>query len=160
MTSTQESGQPISLMGQAVEQAEASLTSLLIGILAESGTTCRGSTSACSELTAIGGEATRKAYEHDLSNWLELDSPAADRMAGDLVTGQPGLSCGTEDGTMGLTEQGRGLREGDSDRLYEDHRTDAGHNGRDDLEQRRTLDDITRRAPGIPARPTTTEDLR
>jgi DNA-binding MarR family transcriptional regulator len=79
-------------------------------------------------------------------------------LAGDLVAA--GLAE-TGEGTIRLTAQGRGLRE-------EVLAASAKITGpmlatidRDDLETTvRTLDEITRRARGIPARPTTTEGNR
>ena len=58
MTSTQESTRPIPLIGQAVGQAQASLTKILLGILAESGTSYQVYLG-LQRLTALGGEATR-----------------------------------------------------------------------------------------------------
>src|SRR5580704_11536146 len=84
MTSTQENTRSLPLIGQAVGQAQASLTKILLGILAQSGTSYQ-TYLALQRLDALGGEATREAYERDLSNWLELDRTAAARLAGDLV---------------------------------------------------------------------------
>ena len=58
MTSTQESGRPVLLIGQSVGQAQASLTRLLIGILAETGTPYQ-TYLGLQRLTALGGQATR-----------------------------------------------------------------------------------------------------
>jgi DNA-binding MarR family transcriptional regulator len=162
MTITQEGARPVLLIGQAVGQAEAALTRLLLGILAESGTTYQ-TYLGLQRLTALGGRATREAYERDLSDWLQLDGPAARRLAGDLVTAglvAAGLN-GADDGAVELTAPGRALREG----VLAASATITGPMlatiDRDDLETTvRTLDEITRRARGIPARPTTMEDNR
>ena len=157
MTSTQENTRPIPLIGQAVGQAEASLTRLLIGILAESGTSYQAYLG-LQRLTALGGQATREAYERDLSDWLELDGTAAARLAGDLVAG--GLAE-TEGGAIRLTAPGRALREGVLVAAAKITGPMLATIDRGDLETTvRTLDDITRRARGIPARPTITEDHR
>jgi DNA-binding MarR family transcriptional regulator len=157
MTSTQESARPIPLIGQAVGQAEASLTRLLIGILAESGTT-HETYLGLQRLTALGGQATREAYERDLSDWLQLDGPGASRLAGELVTA--GLVA-ADDGTIRLTTPGRALREGVLAASAKITVPMLATLDRDDLETTvRTLDEITRRARGIPARPTITEDHR
>ena len=84
MTSTQEDTRPIPFIGQAVGQAQASLAKILLSILAESGTSYQAYLG-LQRLDALGGEATRDAYERDLSDWLELDGTAATRLAGDLV---------------------------------------------------------------------------
>ena len=84
MTSTQESIRPLPLIGQSVGLAQAALARLLTGILAESGTSYQAWLG-LQRLTALGGQATREAYERDLSDWLRLDGPAAARLAGDLV---------------------------------------------------------------------------
>ena len=84
MTTTGENTRPLPLIGQAVGQAQASLTRLLTGILAESGTSYQ-IWLGLQRLNAIGGQPTRAAYEADLSYWLQLDGPAAARLAGDVV---------------------------------------------------------------------------
>ena len=84
MTTTQENTRPLPLIGQAVGQAQASLTRLLTGILAESGTSYQAWLG-LQRLNALGGEPARDAYERDVSDWLLLDGPAAARLAGDLV---------------------------------------------------------------------------
>ena len=84
MTTTQESARPLPLIGQSVGQAQASLTRLLTGILAESGTSYQAWL-ALQRLNALGGRPARDAYERDLSGWLLLDGPEAARLAGDLV---------------------------------------------------------------------------
>ena len=157
MTSTQEDTRPIPFIGQAVGQAQASLTKILLGILAESGTSYQ-TYLGLQRLNALGGEATRDAYERDLSDWLELDGTAATRLAGNLVAA--GLAE-TESGTIRLTAPGRGLREEVLVASAKITGPMLATIDRGDLETTvRTLDDITRRARGIPARPTTTEDKR
>ena len=71
-------------IGQAVGQAEASLTRLLTGILAERGTS-RETYLAVQRLTSLGGQAARDDYERDLSEWLELAAADAVRLAGQLT---------------------------------------------------------------------------
>ncbi len=123
MTSTQEDTRPIPLIGQAVGQAQASLTKILLGILAESGTSYQ-TYLGLQRLNALGGEATRDAYERDLSDWLQLDGTAATRLAGDLVAA--GLAE-TEERHDPAHRTGPGPARGGSRRLREDHRADAGH---------------------------------
>jgi hypothetical protein len=157
MASTQESTRPIPLIGQAVGQAEASLTRILIGILAESGTSYQ-TYLGLQRLTALGGEATRDAYERDLSDWLELDGTAAARLADDLAAAS---LAAAEGGAIRLTAQGRGLREGVLAASAKITGPMLATIDRGDLETTvRTLDEITRRAGGIPARRATTEDNR
>jgi hypothetical protein len=86
MTSTQENTRPVPLIGPAVGQAEASLTRLLTGILAESGTS-RENYLGLQRLTALGGEATPDAYVRDLSDWLdEITRRARGIPAGPITT--------------------------------------------------------------------------
>jgi DNA-binding MarR family transcriptional regulator len=172
MTSTQENTRPLPLIGQAVGQAQASLTKILLGILAQSGTSYQ-TYLGLQRLDALGGEATREAYERDLSNWLELDRTAAARLAGDLVAAGLAENSPAENspaetrlaetggGVIRLTAEGRGLREGVLAASAKITGPMLATIDRGDLETTvRTLDDITRRARGIPARPTTTEDKR
>jgi len=156
MTSTRENTRPLPLIGQAVGQAESSLRRILIGILAESGTSYQAYLG-LQRLAALGGEATRDAYERDLSDWLDLDGAAAARLAGDLVAA--GLAetgpAQTAGGAIRFTAQGRGLR----DELLAAAATITGPMlatiDRGDLEITvRTLEEITRRARGIAVRPT------
>jgi DNA-binding MarR family transcriptional regulator len=157
MTSIQESIRPLPLIGPSVGLAQAALARLLTGILAESGTSYQAWLG-LQRLTALGGQATREAYERDLSDWLRLDGPAAARLASDLVAA--GLADTGPD-AIRLTVQGRGLREhvlAASAKVTEPMLATID---RDDLETTvRTLDEITRRARGIPARPITTEGNR
>ena len=84
MTSYGGNTRPLPFIGQAVGQAQASLTKLLTGILAGTGTSYRVWLG-LQRLNALGGEPAREAYEADLSYWLQLDGPAAARLAGDVV---------------------------------------------------------------------------
>ena len=153
MTSTRQT-LPI---GQAVGQAEASLTRLLSWILAGSGTS-HETYLGLQRLTALGGQATRDAYERDLSDWLQLDRAAAGRLAGDLLTA--GLAA-TEGGTIRLTRQGQALREGILAASAQITGPMLASLDRDDLETTiRTLQEITSRARAIPARTAATEGTR
>lgn len=107
MTTTGEDARPLPLIGQAVGQAQASLTRLLTGILAGSGTSYLRWLG-LQRLNAIGGQPSREAYEADLSYWLQLDGPAAARLADDVVAA--GLAA-SGDGTVTLSARGRALRE-------------------------------------------------
>ena len=108
MTTTGETARRLPLIGQAVGQAQASLTRLLTGILAESGTSYQVWLG-LQRLNAVGGQPARAAYEADLSYWLQLDGPAAARLAGDLIAA--GLATSDGDGTVTLSAQGQALRE-------------------------------------------------
>src|SRR5438034_7965940 len=108
MTTTGEDTRPLPLIGQAVGQAQASLTRLLTGILAGSGTS-HLLWLGLQRLNAMGGQPSQEAYEADLSYWLELDGPAAARLAGDVVAA--GLAVGGDDGLIALSARGRALRE-------------------------------------------------
>jgi hypothetical protein len=99
---------PVPLIGQAVGLAQAALNRLLVGILAESGTS-RQAYLALQRLAALGGQASRDAYERDLSEWLELDGPAARQLAGEVVSA--GLVSAGPDGTVRLSPQGQARRE-------------------------------------------------
>ena len=157
MTITGEGARSLPLIGQAVGQAQASLTRLLTGILAESGTSYQ-IWLGLQRLNAIGGRPTRAAYEADLSYWLQLDGPAAARLAGDLVAAD---LADTGPDAIRLTAQGRGLREDVLAASAKVTQPMLATIDRDDLETTvRTLDEITRRARGIPARPITTEANR
>jgi hypothetical protein len=72
MTTTGEDTRPLPLIGQAVGQAQASLTRLLTGILAASGTSYL-IWLGLQRLNAMGGQPSREAYEADLGYWLQLD---------------------------------------------------------------------------------------
>ena len=108
MTTTGENTRPLPLIGQAVGQAQASLTRLLTGVLAGTGTS-HPVWLGLQRLNALGGRPTREAYEADLSYWLQLDGPAAARLAGDVVAA--GLAAGGDDGSVALSARGRALRE-------------------------------------------------
>jgi DNA-binding MarR family transcriptional regulator len=148
-------GSPSLTIGQAVGQAEASLTRLLTGVLAERRIS-RPTYLALQRLNTLGGHATRDDYERDLREWLGLDGPGAKDLAGQLEAA--GLTAAGND-TIRLTEPGRALRE----RILAEGAKitgpllatlDAG-----DVEITiRTLREITTRARGIPVRRTTTEE--
>jgi len=106
MTTTGEGTRP--LIGQAVGQAQASLTRLLTGILAGTGTS-HPVWLGLQRLDALGGQLAREAYEADLSYWLQLDGPAAARLAGDVVAA--GLAASGDDGSVAISARGRALRE-------------------------------------------------
>jgi hypothetical protein len=108
MTTTGEDARPLPLIGQAVGQAQASLTRLLTGILAGSGTSYL-LWLGLQRLNAMGGQPSREAYEADLSYWLQLDGPDAARLAGDVVAA--GLAVGGDDGLIAVSARGRALRE-------------------------------------------------
>jgi len=71
-------------IGQVVGQAEAVLTKLLAGVLAETGTS-RETYLAMQRLLARGDEAGRDVYVRDLSDWLDLDLWSAGELADTLV---------------------------------------------------------------------------
>lgn len=108
MTITGKDARPLPLIGQAVGQAQASLTRLLTGILAGTGTSYPVWL-ALQRLNALGGQPTRDAYEADLSYWLQLDGPAAARLASDVIAA--GLAARGDDGSVALSAAGRALRE-------------------------------------------------
>ena len=112
MTTTGEDTRPLPLIGQAVGQAQASLTRLLTGILAGSGTSYLHWLG-LQRLNAMGGQPSREAYEADLSYWLQLDGPDAARLASDLVAAglAVGGGDGGGDGTIAVSARGRALRE-------------------------------------------------
>ena len=142
-------------IGQAVGQAEASLTRVLTGILAERGTS-RETYLGVQRLTSLGGQAARDDYERDLSEWLELDAADAGRLAGQLAAA--GLTE-SDGGVTRLTPAGRALREGvlaDSAKITGPLLATLD---RADVETTiRTLEEITRLARRIPARPRATQD--
>ena len=142
-------GGPLTLtIGQAVGQAEACLTRLLTGVLAKRHTS-RPAYLALQRLNALGGHATRDAYERDLSEWLGLDGPGAKALADELLEKQ---LAAADDHEIRFTEQGRALREGI---LAEGAQTTrallAGLDATDVETTIRTLQEITTRA-------TTTEE--
>jgi hypothetical protein len=76
---------PVGLaIGQVVGQAEAVLTKLLAGVLAETGT-ARETYLAMQRLLAHNDEANREVYVRDLSDWLDLDLWSAGELADGLV---------------------------------------------------------------------------
>src|SRR5580704_14009954 len=84
------------------------MTSLLAGVLARQRTS-RPTYLALQRLNALGGHATRDAYERDLSEWLGLDGPGAQALAGELLEKK---LAAADDHDIRFTEQGRALREG------------------------------------------------
>ncbi len=60
-------------------------------------------------LTILGGQAAPDAFTRDLSDWLDLDAPAAARLTGQLAAA--GLTE-TADGLTRLTPAGDALRDG------------------------------------------------
>jgi DNA-binding MarR family transcriptional regulator len=146
MTITGESARPLPLIGQAVGQAQASLTRFLTSILAESGTSYQ-TWLGLQRLNALGGQPARAAYEADLSYWLQLDGPAAARLAGDLVAAGLATSDGDGDATVTLSAQGRALREAVLARSAQVTGPILATIDRGDLETTvRTLEEITRLA--------------
>jgi hypothetical protein len=107
MTITGESTRPLPLIGQSVGQAQASLTKLLTGILASTGTSYQ-TWLGLQRLNALGGEPARAAYERDVRDWLLLDGPAATGLAGDLVASDLAEADGD---TIRMTEAARRLRQ-------------------------------------------------
>ena len=76
MTETRIEGGPLipvgMAIGQTVGQAEAVMTRLLAGVLAETGT-ARQTYLALQRLLVHGDAAPREAYVRDLSDWLDVD---------------------------------------------------------------------------------------
>jgi hypothetical protein len=156
MTTTGENARRLPLIGQAVGQAQASLTRLLTGILAESGTSHQVWLG-LQRLDAMGGQPDRAAYEADLSHWLRLDGPAAARLAGDLIAADLATGDGDGDGTVALSARGRALREAVLARSAQVTGPILAAIDRGDLETTiRTLEQITRLARDT----TTTEGNR
>jgi len=147
MTTTGENARPLPLIGQSMGQAQASLTRLLTGILAESGTSHQAWLG-LQRLNALGGQPARDAYERDLSHWLLLDGPEAARLAGDLV--EAGLAATVPADTGGdairMSDSGRGLRQDVLAASAQITGPVLATLDRGDLEITiRTLDEITRR---------------
>jgi len=147
MTTTQENARPLPLIGQSVGQAQATLTRLLDGILAESGTSHQAWLG-LQRLNALGGRPGRDAYERDLCNWLHLDGQEAARLAGDLVAAglaETGLA-GTGGDAIRMTDAGRKLRQDVLAMSAQVTGPVLAAVDRGDLEVTiRTLDEITRR---------------
>jgi hypothetical protein len=167
MTSTQETIRPAPSLGQAVGQAEASLTRLLAGVLAESGTS-RVTYLALQRLAALGGRTALDVYQRDLSGWLQLDPSAARELAAELVSAglaatgdgtEDGAGDGAGDGAIGFTARGQALREEIAGAAATIIGPMLAALDRGDLEITiRTLQEITTRARQIPGRPATTEE--
>jgi DNA-binding MarR family transcriptional regulator len=109
-------------IGPAVGMAEAVLSRLLAGVLAETSTS-RPTYLALQRMVSIGGQAARDQYIADLSEWLDLEQPKATELADSLLAA--GLLTDW-DGTVRLSETGAELRarvmdsvRKVSDRLYE-----------------------------------------
>jgi DNA-binding MarR family transcriptional regulator len=85
MTETQTTPRPPVTIGQAVGLAEAALTRLLTGVLAETGTS-RETYLAFQRLAFLGGAPAMDAFVLDLSDALALDEPSARELAGSLQT--------------------------------------------------------------------------
>jgi len=94
-------------IGQVVGQAEAVLTKLLAGVLAETGAS-RETYLAMQRLLVHNDEADRDAYVRDLSDWLDLDLWSAGELADGLVA--QGLLTLDHD-TIRLAPAGAELRE-------------------------------------------------
>jgi hypothetical protein len=112
MTRTQvepESAVPVGLaLGQAVGQAQAVLSKLLAGALADTGTgVTRETYLALLRLSAHGDSEARDAYVRDLSDSLGLDLWAAGELTGHMAGA--GLVTVTE-GTVRLTDAGADMR--------------------------------------------------
>ena len=154
MTTTGEGARPRPLIGQVVGQAQASLTRLLTGILARSGLSHQVWLG-LQRLSAMGGQPARAAYEADLSYWLQLDGPAAARLADDVLGA--GLAVSDGDGTVALSDRGRVLREAVLARVAQVTGPILATIDRGDLDTTvRTLEQITRLARET----TTTEGTR
>jgi hypothetical protein len=111
MTETRTADGPVTpaglAIGQAVGQAEAVLTRLLAGVLAEAGAT-RETYLAMQRLLVHNDAAGRDSYVRDLSDWLDLDLWSAGELAGALVA--EGLFA-LDGGTIRLAPPGAELRE-------------------------------------------------
>src|SRR5689334_3133150 len=99
-------GQPT--LGRAVGQAEASLSRLLNRMLAARGIS-HDLYLGVQRLTILGGQAAPDAVTRDLADWLDLDAPAAERLAVQLAAA--GLTE-TAGGLTRLTPAGHALRDG------------------------------------------------
>jgi DNA-binding MarR family transcriptional regulator len=142
MTTIEEDARSRPLIGPSVGQAQAALTRLLTGILAESGTSHRAWLG-LQRLSALGGQPARDVYERDVSDWLLLDGPEAARLAGDLIAA--GLAAADGD-AIRITDAGRALRQAVLTRSAQVTGPILATVDRGDLETAiRTLDEITRR---------------
>ena len=99
------SGGPVPV-GQAVGMAERTLTKLLAGVLARTGTS-RQTYLALQRLSALGDDVTRDRYVDDLGFWFDLDlwnaGQVADGLAADGLVAVAG-------GTVALTASGADLQ--------------------------------------------------
>ena len=146
MTTTGENARPLPLIGQSVGQAQATLTRLLDGILAESGTSHQAWLG-LQRLNALG-QPSRDAYERDLSDRLLLDGQEAARLAGDLVAAGLAATVPADQGTeaIRMSDSGRGLRQDVLAASAQITGPVLATLDRGDLEITiRTLDEITRR---------------
>ena len=99
---------PVGLaIGQVVGQAEAVLTKLLAGVLAETGAT-RETYLAMQRLMVRGDAADHDVYVRDLSDWLDIDLWSAGELASTLV--DEGLFT-LDHETIRLAPSGAELRE-------------------------------------------------
>ncbi len=97
MTETQMTAQaarPPVPLGQAVGMAEAALSRLLAGVLAETGTS-RETYLAFQRLPLLGGAAPADAYVTDLSDALALDQLSAPALVRSLQAAGAGREGGT-----------------------------------------------------------------
>ena len=146
MTTTGENTRPLPLIGQSVGQAQAALTRLLSGILAETGTSHQAWLG-LQRLNALGGQPARDVYERDLSDWLLVDGQEAARLAGDLVAAGLAATVPADAGdAIRMTDSGRGLRQDVLAASAQVTGPVLATLDRGDLEITiRTLDEITRR---------------
>jgi hypothetical protein len=147
MTTTGENTRPLPLIGQSVGQAQAALSRLLTGILAESGTSHQAWLG-LQRLNALGGQPARDAYERDLTDWLLLDGQEAARLAGDLVAAGLAATVPADAGgdAIRMSDSGRGLRQDVLAASAQITGPVLATLDRGDLEITiRTLDEITRR---------------
>lgn len=143
MSITTENARPLPLIGQSVGQAQATLSRLLTGLLARSGTSYQAWLG-LQRLNALGGQPARDAYERDVSEWLQLAGPEAAELAVELV--EAGLAEEAPGGVIRMTEAGRGLRQDVLAASAQVTGPVLATLDRADLEVTiRTLDEITRR---------------
>jgi DNA-binding MarR family transcriptional regulator len=134
-------------LGRAVGQAEASLSRLLNRMLAARSVS-RELYLGVQRLTILGGQAAPDAFTRDLTDWLDLDAPAAAQLVSQLEAA--GLTE-TTGGLTRLTPAGHALRDG----ILAESAAVTGPLlatlDRADLEVTiRTLGEITRLVRGVP----------